>query len=369
MNTENGIYLDTSSNNNNLTGNWITGNRNYGISLTGSSTGNTIYNNYFNNTNNTYVSTDSTGNIWNTTPTPGINIVGGPNLGGNYWATPTETGWSQTHPDIGHGFAEPYNITAAGQYQVCHGYGGVCNPVDFDYYPLVMPTPTPAPSPGPSGSSGSYNVVIQPITPGTLPYDSAFTANTIPATMESCHSYTVGVTVKNTGTLNWTSANGVVLISSSSNGFTFDPSRCRIPPGVVVQPGQSYTFPVKITVPCPMNDGTYPLRFKMVYTVQTKSGPVEVPFGDTLTDSVTVGATTVGSSGVKMGVKSFAPTTTIPGSSGRFTASIPNIADINPATTIAPGYYTGTSRNTPNGAVARNFLPLTDLLWTVFPAE
>ena len=119
--------------------------------------------------------------------------------------------------------------------------------------------------------------------------------------MQSCHSYTVGVTVKNTGTMNWTSANGVVLIPSSSNGFTFDPSRCRIPPGVVVQPGQSYTFPVTINVPCPMKDGTYTLRFKMAYTVQTKSGPVEVPFGDSLTDSVTVGASS--KSGVKIGSK------------------------------------------------------------------
>ena len=182
--------------------------------------------------------------------------------------------------------------------------------------------------------------------------------------MESCHSYTVGVTVKNTGTLNWSSANGVVLISSSSNGFTFDPSRCPIPPGVVVQPGQSYTFPVKITVPCPMKDGTYQLRFKMAHTVQTKSGPVEVSFGDSLTDSVTVGASS--KSGVKLGVKSFAPTTTIPGSSGRFTTSIPTIADNSPATTITPGYYAGISRNILNGTVARNFLPVTGLLWTIF---
>jgi hypothetical protein len=178
--------------------------------------------------------------------------------------------------------------------------------------------------------------------------------------MESCHSYTVGLTVKNSGTMNWSSANGVMLISSSSNGFTFDPSRCQIPPGVVVQPGQSYTFPVKITVPCPVNDGTYQLRFKMAYTVQTKSGPVEVPFGDSLTDSVTVGASS------KSGVKSFAPTTTIPGSSGRFTTSIPNIADISPATTVAPGYYAGIRRNILNGTAARNFLPVSGLLWTIF---
>ena len=182
--------------------------------------------------------------------------------------------------------------------------------------------------------------------------------------MQSCDSYTVGVTVKNTGTMNWSSANGVMLIASSSDGFTFDPSKCPIPPGVVVHPGESYTFPVKITVPCPMKDGTYQLRFRMAYTLQTKSGPVEIMFGDSLTDSVTVGDSS--KSGVKMGVKSLGPTTTIPVSSGRFTTSITNMADIRPATTIAPGYYAGISRNVLNGTAARNFLPVTGLLWTFF---
>jgi parallel beta-helix repeat protein len=324
-----------------ITGNTITGNTAYGISLNDSSGNNLVYNNYFNNTNNTFVSTDSTGNIWNITPTPGTNIVGGPNLGGNYWATPTGDGWSQTHPDIGMGFTEPYNITN--------------DLANVDQHPLTLNAPVPLPGP-----SGSYSVVIQPVTPGTLPYDSSFTGNNIPGSMESCHSYTVGVTVKNTGTVNWSSANGVVLVPSSSNGFTFDPSRCTIPAGIVVQPGQSYTFPVTITVPCPMKDGTFQLRFKMAYTVQTKSGPVEVPFGDTLTNNVTVGASS------KSGVKSFAPTTTIPGSSGRFTTSIPSTADNDPTTSIAPGYYAGISRSTLNGTVARNFLPVTGLLWSVF---
>jgi hypothetical protein len=99
----------------------------------------------------------------------------------------------------------------------------------------------------------------------------------------------------------------------------------------------------------------------MAYTLQTKSGPVEVPFGDSMTYSVTVG-----SSGEKSGVKSFAPTTTIPGSSGRFTTSIPNIAGISPVPTITPGYYAGINRNILNGTVARNFLPVTGLLWTIF---
>ena len=43
-------------------------------------------------------------NYWNVTVTTGPNIVGGPYIGGNYWADPDGTGWSQTHPDRGDGF-------------------------------------------------------------------------------------------------------------------------------------------------------------------------------------------------------------------------------------------------------------------------
>ena len=54
----------------------------YGI-LFQSSTANTIYNNRFSNTNNAY---DTGGNAWNIAKTPGLNIVNGPYIGGNYWS-------------------------------------------------------------------------------------------------------------------------------------------------------------------------------------------------------------------------------------------------------------------------------------------
>jgi len=65
----------------------------YGISLF-SSSNNLIYNNIFNNTNNVEIS-DSNNNNWNITKQPGTNIVGGTYLGGNYWADPDGTGFSQ----------------------------------------------------------------------------------------------------------------------------------------------------------------------------------------------------------------------------------------------------------------------------------
>ncbi|MGB8216403.1 MAG: NosD domain-containing protein [Candidatus Methanoperedens sp.] len=80
-NTNNGINLDSSDSNiisySNVTG----GN---GIYLT-SSNSNKIFNNYFNN-NDAYNARDDGTNIWNTTKTPGTNIMGKPYLGGNFWS-------------------------------------------------------------------------------------------------------------------------------------------------------------------------------------------------------------------------------------------------------------------------------------------
>lgn len=93
----NGLSLSGSASNT-VTTNTITDNGVSGISLS-SSGDNLIYNNYFNNANNVNLGTDNS-NIWSTTATAGVNIVGGPVLGGNYWATPQGTGFSQTCTDV-----------------------------------------------------------------------------------------------------------------------------------------------------------------------------------------------------------------------------------------------------------------------------
>ncbi|VVB91848.1 Periplasmic copper-binding protein (NosD) [uncultured archaeon] len=69
-------------------------NNNPGIYL--ESSNNTIYNNYLNNSNNAVASGSS---IWNITRTIGSNIIDGPYLGGNFWAYPNGTGFSQLCAD------------------------------------------------------------------------------------------------------------------------------------------------------------------------------------------------------------------------------------------------------------------------------
>jgi parallel beta-helix repeat protein len=81
-NADTGIWGEY-SNNNTLRNNTVFNNTNWGIYLISSSNNNVIYNNYFNNTKN---ARDSGNNSWNITKTPGMNIIGGSYLGGNYWS-------------------------------------------------------------------------------------------------------------------------------------------------------------------------------------------------------------------------------------------------------------------------------------------
>ena len=87
-----------------------------------------IVNNWFSNTVNVHIGDGVTDTTWNTSKTTGTNIVNGPFLGGNYWANPAGTGWSQVTPDRGDGFCNaPFVIDAN----------------NTDYLPLHSYTPKP----------------------------------------------------------------------------------------------------------------------------------------------------------------------------------------------------------------------------------
>lgn len=105
-----------------------------------------ITNNNFNNTVNINAP-EGAGCTLNTTKTAGKNIVGGPYLGGNYWATPSGKGFSQTHSDSnGDGFAdEPYKLDDS--------------PGSVDYLPLIyLKTPVAAFSASPTSGKASLKV-------------------------------------------------------------------------------------------------------------------------------------------------------------------------------------------------------------------
>jgi len=109
------------SSQNTIVNNFIEGN---GVGIDGAKEY-VIVNNYLNNTKN--IDHVLFPNRWNTTPTAGVNVVKGPNLGGNYWAYPNGTGFSQVVADNDHdGFSDAANIIAA---------------QNTDYYPLHLINP------------------------------------------------------------------------------------------------------------------------------------------------------------------------------------------------------------------------------------
>ncbi|MEM3405607.1 MAG: NosD domain-containing protein [Candidatus Pacearchaeota archaeon] len=97
-NNQIGVRLRLGSDYTELLNSFITNNSQYGIYLY-SDSNNLIYNNLFNNTNNFYFDGIIYANNWNTTKTSGTNIVNGPYLGGNFWAKPDGTGFSETCSD------------------------------------------------------------------------------------------------------------------------------------------------------------------------------------------------------------------------------------------------------------------------------
>jgi parallel beta-helix repeat protein len=96
-----------------------------------------IYNNYFGSVNNISVDDISSDISWNTTLDVGVNILGGPYKGGNYWGSaPGLSGFSDDVADEdGYGIGDtPYEINA----------------YNIDYLPLTntdknYPAPTPEP--------------------------------------------------------------------------------------------------------------------------------------------------------------------------------------------------------------------------------
>lgn len=105
LNNGYGAYLLLSKGNT-LSDNTISSNSVYGLFVCPRSDNNLVFNNYFNNTVNVEIK-NGTGNAYNTMKAEGVNIVGGSCLGGNFWAEPDGTGFSETAVDSdGDGIAD-----------------------------------------------------------------------------------------------------------------------------------------------------------------------------------------------------------------------------------------------------------------------
>ena len=91
-----GIHLDSSSRNT-ISGNIVAFTDGYGFFECPGCHNNLVYNNYVNNDRNANINTGDT--TWNVAKISGRNIVGGQYIGGNFWANPEGTGFSQKATD------------------------------------------------------------------------------------------------------------------------------------------------------------------------------------------------------------------------------------------------------------------------------
>jgi parallel beta-helix repeat protein len=192
-----GIYFGRSDGNT-LTGNTVRNNNVYGLYICGASDRNTIYDNYFNDTNMTIK--NGTGNAYNSTKTAGTNIVGGPYIGGNYWAKPDGTGFSQTAVD-----KDEDGISDS-------AYTRISGSKYSDFLPLVIISKSPEPKTPVANFWGSprsgdvpLNVIFTDIsteTPSEWKWtfgDGAYSTEQNPVhTYSEAGNYTVTLTASNT---------------------------------------------------------------------------------------------------------------------------------------------------------------------------
>lgn len=158
--TNYGIHLD-SSDNNIIYGNVIFSNYAFGLSMCGACDSNTIFNNYFNNNLNTDIKNRK--NALNIKKTEGTNIVGGPYIAGNFWASPGGTGFSETAYDVdGNGLADVmYNETNVTDYLPLVSVSGLQQQIlpvaDLDINISITKFDPPIPDEVPTSAKNSTN--------------------------------------------------------------------------------------------------------------------------------------------------------------------------------------------------------------------
>jgi parallel beta-helix repeat protein len=131
--------------------------------------GGTIYDNRFeNNRNAGFTGEPVEANAWSVAPRAGPNVVGCPQVGGNYWARPDGRGFSEvTADENGDGFADGVLALAAGnadEHPLAPSVG---------YAPIPETTPTPEPTetsvpwiPTPVPLTTAATSVPVPVVPG-----------------------------------------------------------------------------------------------------------------------------------------------------------------------------------------------------------
>jgi hypothetical protein len=88
-----------------------------------------------------------------------------------------------------------------------------------------------------------------------------FVAQTVPSTMTAGQSYSVSVTMRNSGTTTWTEASYRLGSQNPQDNLTWGMNRVSLPAGASVAPGQDAVY--SWTVTAPTTPGTYNFQWQM----------------------------------------------------------------------------------------------------------
>ncbi len=153
----------TGSTRNTVSGCRIAGNDLAGISLYGSA-GNTFFNNLLKNEKNVaFINGGTPANAWNVAPRDGLNIAGGPSIGGNCWLDTDGTGISATGNQSGGFITKSYTLA----------------PGNVDSLPIAARPEAGTTTPTATTTSGTKNVTPVPVN-GSRPYIT----HTLPSTIQ-----------------------------------------------------------------------------------------------------------------------------------------------------------------------------------------
>ena len=280
-NNERGLYLG-SSDGNTILSNIIQNNNIFGLFVCGKCDKIRFYNNYFNDTNITIKS--GIGNAYNNTKTAGANIVGGPSIGGNYWAKPDGTGFSQTAVDKDKdGFSDSAYVRITGS-------------IYSDFLPLVITSKPPIPVANfwgsPKSGNVSLNVTFTDISTGEpTAWDWSFGDGTYSAQQNPVHTYsaagnyTVTLTSSNTaGASTQTKTNYINVTQKPIADFWGTPKSGEEPLNVTFTDN---TTGEPTAWDWSFGDGTYSAQQNPVHTYSAAGN-----YTVTLTSSNTAGAST-----------------------------------------------------------------------------
>jgi YVTN family beta-propeller protein len=252
-----------------------------------------IYNNCFNNTLNVMFVPGEGGSNWNNSLTSGSNIAGGPYIGGNFWAKPDGTGFSQICVDLDRdGIADlPYNIYED----------------EFDYLPLVSMsslqnsiTPTSNFTAGITNGTAPLVVKFTDLSKNAVVWNWDFDNDGISDSIEQNPVYVYGT--QGNYTVNLTASNGLNTSSKLTN-ITVKKRVSSTWPFVYVTSGLSVfvidittgTVITRVKVGCWPEGVAVTPNGKKAYVTNSWDGNVSVidTATNTVTDTVKVGSSDV----------------------------------------------------------------------------